>query len=161
MSLVHIHLLLNHIPVVGMGIALLLFAVAVIRKSDELVKVILSLFIALAVVSIPVYLTGDPAKDVVKHMPDVSRDLIEAHDDAASYALATVEVLGVASLVGLFLFRRSPMPRWFVIVILILSVVSSAAMARTAYLGGQIRHSEIRSGTAPVESHHDSDSDKD
>ncbi|HSP06794.1 MAG TPA: hypothetical protein VLR94_06425, partial [Acidobacteriota bacterium] len=79
----------------------------------------------------------------------------------ASFALALVEVLGVASLVGLFLFRRSSLPQWFVVVVLILSIASSAAMARTGYLGGQIRHSEIRSGNAPVESHHDEDNDKD
>lgn len=159
MSPVHIHLMLNHIPVIGMILALFLFAVAAVKRSDELVKVILALFILLAVVSIPVYLTGEPAEDAVEHLPGVSRDIIHEHEDAAAFALASVDVLGVASLVGLFLFRRSALPQWFVAVILVLSLVTSAIMVRTGNLGGQVRHSEIRSGSAPVESHESDDDD--
>ena len=157
MSPVHVHLMLNHIPVVGMILALFLFAVAAVKRSDDIVKVILALFVLLGLVSIPVYLTGEPAEEAVEHLPGVSHDFIEAHEDAAAYALASVEVLGVASLVGLFLFRRSRLPQWFVAVILILSIVASAVMVRTGNLGGQVRHSEIRSGSAPAESHESQD----
>lgn len=150
MSGVHIHLMLNHIPVIGMILAFLLFGVAAYRKSIELIKVILGLFIVLALVSIPVYLTGEPAEDVVEHMPGVSRDFIHAHEDAAAFALASVDVLGVASLVGLFLFRGGALPQWFVVVMLVLSIVSAGLMAYTGNLGGQIRHSEIRSGAPPI-----------
>lgn len=143
MNAAHVHLMLNHFSVVGVILALLLFTAAAIRKSDEFAKGILALFIGVALVSIAVYLTGESAEEQVKPMPWASRDFIETHDDVAALALALVEVLGGASLVGLFLFRRSPLPRWFIVVILILSIASSAAMGYTGYLGGKIRHSEL------------------
>jgi uncharacterized membrane protein len=135
--------MLNHFSIVGVILALLLFAVAAIRKSDEFAKGILALFIGLALVSIAVYLTGESAEEQVKRLPWASPDLIETHDDVAAFALALVELLGGASLVGLFLFRRSRLPQWFIVVILILSIASSAAMVYTGYLGGKIRHSEL------------------
>lgn len=156
MSPVHIHLMLNHVPVVGMILALLLFAVAAMRRSTELIRVILALFILLAVVDIPVYLTGEPTEDRVENLPGVSHDAIEAHEDAAGIALASIEVLGVASLVGLYLFRGGALPQWFVVVILILSIASAGLMGYTANLGGQVRHSEIRPGAVLPEPH-DSD----
>lgn len=143
MNPAHIHLMLNHFSVVGVILGLLLFALAAIRKTDEFAKGILALFIGLALVSIAVYLTGEFAEEKVKPLPWASSELIETHDDVAAFALASVEVLGAASLAGLFLFRRSPLPRWFVAVILILSIASSAAMVYTSYLGGQIRHNEL------------------
>jgi hypothetical protein len=156
MSPVHIHLMLNHIPVIGMILALLLFAVAAFRKSVELIRVVLALFVLLALVCIPVYLTGEPSEEIVEDMPGVSHDFIEEHEEAAAFALASIEVLGVASIAGLILFRSAMFPQWFVIVILVLSIGCAVAMGRTGNLGGQIRHSEIRSGASPAEPH-DSD----
>jgi len=39
MSLVHLHLMLNHAPVIGVVFAALLLAIAALRHSDELTKV--------------------------------------------------------------------------------------------------------------------------
>ena len=39
MSLVHLHLMLNHAPVIGVVFAALLLSIAVLRHSDELTKV--------------------------------------------------------------------------------------------------------------------------
>jgi uncharacterized membrane protein len=55
--------------------------------------------------------------------------------------------LGLASIIGLFLtLRKSPMTRTTAFVILFISLISFALVARTGYLGGQIRHTEINNG---------------
>jgi uncharacterized membrane protein len=62
-------------------------------------------------------------------------------------------VLGVASILGLFLtLKKSPLTRTMAFIILFISLISFGLVARTGYLGGQIRHTEItNSTTAPTE----------
>ncbi|MBZ5534652.1 MAG: hypothetical protein LAO31_01755 [Acidobacteriia bacterium] len=147
MNLAHVHLLLNHIPVLGTVFGLILLIVAVLRKSEELRKVSLGTFVVVTLLAIPVYLTGDPAEDIVKNLPGVSKSTIDAHDDAAGASLIALSILGVVSLAGLILTWKSrPAPRWFATLLLALSIVATGMMAWTANLGGQIRHSEVRSG---------------
>jgi hypothetical protein len=81
-----------------------------------------------------------------RKLPGVSEDLIDRHEDAATFALVGVEIVGVVALGGLFLFSRARVPGWLVAVVLVLSLAESGLLAWTAYVGGQIRHSEIRPG---------------
>lgn len=149
MSSVHLHLLLNHIPVLGAAFATLLLAFAMVKKSDELKKVSLGAFVIAALIAIPVYLTGEPAEKIVEKLPGVSEAAIGRHEDAALVALIILSVLGVVAIAGLVFFRRSRrIPLWYSSVVLLLSLVASGAMAWTANLGGQVRHSEIRDGAA-------------
>jgi hypothetical protein len=55
-------------------------------------------------------------------------------------------LVGAAALGGLIFFRHGkPVPNWLAVIVLVLSLVVFALMARTANLGGLIRHTEIRS----------------
>lgn len=151
MDLVHLHLLLNHIPVIGMGFAFLVLMAGAFRKSNELVKTALVVIIVLAVIAIPTYLTGDPAGDTLAKLPGISKAAIERHDDAAERALTGMEILGGISLLGLFLFRHAyRIPRWFVGLALLGAIAVCGLMAYAANLGGQIRHTEIAGRTSPV-----------
>jgi uncharacterized membrane protein len=58
--------------------------------------------------------------------------------------------LGVAALIGLFLtLRKSSLTRAVAIIILFISLISFGLVARTGYLGGQIRHTEINASNNP------------
>jgi hypothetical protein len=150
MNLAHVHLVLNHIPPIVTLLGLLFLALAIFRESEELKRISLGTFVLVAVISVPVYLTGDPAAEIVKDLPGVSQAIIEAHAEAATIALGAAEVLGVVALAGLIFFRRrATLPRWFVVVGLALALVVGVLMVRTANLGGQIRHSEIRTTAQP------------
>jgi uncharacterized membrane protein len=147
MSGAHVHLLLNHIPVLGTAFGLLLLLFGLARKSEEIKKVSLGIFVIAAVMALPVYFTGESAEGVVEHLPGVSEPIIEPHEKAGLAALIGIGILGLLALGGLFHFRRlDRLPGWFVTTALVLSVVVGGLMARTANLGGQIRHTEIRSG---------------
>jgi hypothetical protein len=100
----HIHLVLTHIPVIGIGAILAFFLVGRIRRSDEVQWISLQMFVALALVSIAVYLTGSPASHQMREVPGVSRDLIRNHSDAADFAFTGVEVLGALALALLVKF---------------------------------------------------------
>ena len=147
MNFAHIHLLLNHLPVIGIGFAFLVLAWGIIRKNEEIVRTALILFVVVAALTIPTYLTGDPAGDVLTGM-GVPEAAIERHDDAAGITLAAIEVLGVTALLGFIFFRRRERtPHWFLSVTLVLCFVAGGLAAWTANLGGQIRHPEATMGT--------------
>ena len=52
MNWAHLHLALNHVPVIGLPIVLLLLAWAIVRRSAELLKASFGLIILLAVVTV-------------------------------------------------------------------------------------------------------------
>lgn len=152
MNSAHAHLLLNHLPVLGtaFGIFLLLFALA--RRSDELKRVGLGVFVIAALTAVPTYLTGEPAEDIVERLPGISKPIIEEHEEAAEAAAAALGVLGAMSLAGLVRFRRSAcLPHWLSVSSLVLALVVAGLMTRTASLGGRIHHLEIRSPNGVTE----------
>ncbi|MBO0801354.1 MAG: hypothetical protein J2P31_21250 [Blastocatellia bacterium] len=150
MNWAHIHLLLNHIPVIGIMLGALLSLFAILRKSEELKRVTLGIFVFTAVIALPVYFTGEPAEDMVKHLPEVSKAFIEPHEDSALFSLVAAIVTGIVALIGLIVYRRAEkLPNWIATSTLVLSLVASGLMGWTANLGGQIRHTEIRAGFTP------------
>lgn len=145
MSWAHIHLALTHVPVIGLLIVLLLLVVARLRRSAELTRVSYGLLVLLAVATVIVYLTGEPAEELVENLPGFSETLVEQHEEAALIATIGMGVLGLVALVGLIRFRAPRIaPAWYDRGLLLLALLMGGVMAWTANLGGQIRHSEIR-----------------
>ena len=150
MSAAHIHLLLNHIPILGSIFGLLVLCYGMLRKSDEIKKTSLGVFVLTALVTIAVYLTGDGAADIVRSLPGVSAAIIQQHDKAATITLVAIEILGAVSLLSLFLSWRArrELKSWMTLGVLILAMISSGLGAWTGSIGGQIRHTEVRAGFA-------------
>ena len=152
MNPAHLHIILNHIPVIGIPFAFGLLTYGLLRKSDEVKKASLLAFVVIALLTIPAFLAGKAAEDVVEHLPGVSEQLIENHEGAALIGLIATLILGAVSLVGLLLMRRiSGVARWLPIVLLVLSVGVGGWLGRTANLGGKIRHTEIRGDAVAAE----------
>lgn len=146
----HVHLMINHFPVIGLFLAILLLGVAIVRKSEELKQVTLGAFVFIALTAIPVYLTGQAAADIVKKLPGVTEGVVGTHEDVASLALVLIEALGIIALGGLIFFRRlNKIPTWFMGAVLAFALGTAAVTGLTADLGGQIRHTEIREGFVP------------
>lgn len=148
MNAVHLHLIVNHLPVVGVLCGLLLVAVALWRANDEVVRAGLWVVVVSALLVFPTLLTGDEAEDVVKRMPGFVKQTIHDHEEAAEGAAVAMGIAGAASLIGIFLGRRGPVPRRWAMVCVALAVIAAAMIARAANLGGQIRHDEIRAEAA-------------
>lgn len=141
----YLHLLLNHIPIITTAIGLLLLAAAIFwRKSADLTGAALTVLVLGALVAIPTYRTGEPAEELVEDLPGVMPMAIHDHEEAAETAVWAVGLAGVAAAGGLItLLRRGSAPPWLLIVTLVLAIVATALLARTANLGGKIRHPEI------------------
>jgi hypothetical protein len=147
----HIHLFLCHVPVMAILFGLGWLAFGLWRGSREIQKAALGMFIVAAVLAVPSYLTGEPAAGAIKGLPGFSERILEQHQAAAGVALAGCIALGIVALAGLILFRGRTVAGWFVMLLLAGAVVVGVLVARTANLGGQIRHSEIRPYDAQTE----------
>lgn len=146
MNWAYVHLLINHIPVLGTVFGTLLLVFGMVKRNEAIKRVSLGIFVIIAVATVPVYLTGEPAEEIVEHLPGVEEPIIEEHEESALIAFIAVGILGVAVLGLLWRYRRTDtIPKRFVITALILSIVVCGLMAWTADLGGKIRHPEIRS----------------
>jgi hypothetical protein len=154
MNPAHLHIILNHIPVIGIpfGTALLIWGFW--RKSQEVKTAALLVFVAIALVTIPTYLSGRAAEDLVEDLPGVSENLIENHEGAAAIAVAATSILGGLALVRLLIPTRfAAIGGPLTILVFVLSVGVAGWLARTANLGGQIRHPEIRDSPVSVGEH--------
>ena len=138
MNLAHLHLLLNHFPTVGLGIALGLLLASLLKKSEDLKQASFVAFFLLGLLAIPAYLTGSAAQVVLQDQPDVSQQVIAAHQDAALLALILMEITGLVAWIALWRFRR-----WHQTGVLVLAIVTFGLMASAANIGGHIRHPEI------------------
>jgi uncharacterized membrane protein len=143
-NLAHLHLLLNHFPTVGLAIALGLLVASLLKRSEDLKQASFVGFFLLGLLAIPAYLTGSAAQTVLQDQPDVSQQVIAAHQDAALLALILLEITGLVAWTALWRFRR-----WHPISVLVLAIVTFGLMASAANIGGHIRHPEIlAAGTA-------------
>lgn len=149
MNAAQIHLALNHLPIGLVVVGAPLLLAALLRKSKELKAAASIILMFSALTAIPVFLSGEPAEEIVEHRAGVSEGAIHEHEEASELSLILIEVLG-ALVLAAWLFERfkAPMPPTVWFGILGLSVVTLGLFIRTAHLGGLIRHDEIRSGVA-------------
>ena len=145
-DLVHLHLLLNHFPTVGMIVGFAVFLLALAKKSEDLKCGGLAVLFVIALLSLPTYMTGYSAQKSVKVMPGVSQGVIDLHQRSALMALMFMEATGVAAWYGLWYSRgRRPAGAGNTAVVLLLAAVTIGLMASAANVGGEIRHPEILS----------------
>ena len=142
-----IHLALNHVPLFGCAFGALFLLISVLRKHRDLQQAALWLCLIAALVAIPTYLTGERAEDRVEGLAGIEESRIEEHEEAALWALIGIETMGVGAAAALYLGQKTGQPPVRVIqVCLILALLALALVGRTAQLGGQIHHPEVRSG---------------
>jgi Family of unknown function (DUF6644) len=147
MNLAHLHLLLNHFPVIGTIIGLGLFLSSLAGKSEDLKRASLVIFAAVALSALPAFFSGVGAQAAIGRNPAVSAILIERHEGAAILALLFLEITGALALVGLWQrYRAFPGKHWSwnLVAILIFSALTAGLMARVGATGGDIRHPEIQ-----------------
>jgi len=140
----HIHLALNHVPVLGVLFGTILLAMGLWRRNDTIRRTSLVVLLFTGAAAGAVYLTGEPAEELIENAAGVSEKRIERHEDAAAVATSGAALLGVAALVLLWRARRTGlMSSRLLVAIFGLALLTTVLMAWTANLGGQIRHSEI------------------
>jgi hypothetical protein len=154
----HLHLLLNHVPTVGFGIGIALYFLALITRSNDLKQGSLVIFVVIALITIPTYVTGNAAQIKLLDLgaigeadsARVTQSLVQTHEGAAFLALTLMEITGALAWLALWQFRRSSLLSSAMAgTLLVLSLITIGVTALAANVGGHISHPEIR-GTEEV-----------
>ncbi|MGE0355048.1 MAG: hypothetical protein AB7Q69_17685 [Gemmatimonadales bacterium] len=144
----HIHLMLNHIPVLGAPFLLLLLGIGLVHRSADIQRVALMLTVLLSLATIPAYLTGEPAEHQVRDatwFTETDKEIAHEHEERAEVSFIVMLATGVIALGVLWLSRGKEMiPRHYAWIALLALLVTSGLMAWTALEGGEIRHEEVR-----------------
>lgn len=148
MNQAHLHLLVNHLPVFAVTFGLLALVWTIARRSGEMRWASIGLFLLAGVSAWVAAETGEGAEEIVERIPGVTKALIHNHEEAAEIANVFVWILAAsaAGLAGIVRIRPQLL-KAYQIGVLILALISSGLLARTAFLGGEIRHDEIHDET--------------
>jgi len=71
MNLAHLHLVLNHFPIIGTVIGLGLFIVSFAGKNDDLKRASLMVLAAVALLTVPTFFSGVGAQRAIRSDPPV------------------------------------------------------------------------------------------
>lgn len=142
--------MLNHIPVLGTLFIALVLGYGVFRKSPEVTRLGLVLTVLLALVTFPIFRTGEGAEEAVEDQPWFDEQLVEQHEEHAEAGLIAVLTTGALGMVVLWLRRRGrAQARLAPGVVLLGLLISAGLFGWAALAGGQIRHDELgRAGAA-------------
>jgi hypothetical protein len=150
-----LHLRINHFPVVGVFWTLPFLVLALVRSSRTSLIRAHALAVVLCLTTLAAYLTGEPTEEKIEHLPGVMERAIEAHQDAALWALVIGIGAGVAGLLGLLaVFKQRLGPaRAALWVATLLVAFEMGALANTAMRGGVIHRPELSHGSAEATEH--------
>lgn len=149
MEPVHLHLLTNHVPVIGAFFGALVLIFGMVRKSPPTLTAAYWIFLLSAALGLVAYFSGEGAEHAVENLPGVTDKLIETHEDIGKFTLIGLILLGAISLFGLIRSKNHyDRIKSIALVALVIALASFGIGAYTAYTGGLIRHTEIRSGAA-------------
>lgn len=143
MNYPHLHLMINHAPVIGAVVALLLLFWALMTRRRDFIRLALVVTLLAGLSTYPAFFTGDEAHEQLEDVEGFDHDLIHEHEDAADWALRTMLGTALIAALGLWVSRKDrEVPRWAGVATLLALIFSSSVVARTAWLGGEIRHPE-------------------
>ena len=146
MNPAHIHMVINHIPIIGIGFVILLLVIALFQKSSELTDISMIFVILIAIATIFVHQSGESAEEFVEGKPGFSDQLVLAHDVAADLAFVFVEAVGVLALMTMIVRRYyKKLGKVLTLATLLGIIAGGGLIVRAANLGGKINHPEISS----------------
>ena len=145
MNATHLHLIFTHLPIVGLGFAIISNLYAIIKNSNDLKRFSLWLYIILGVFSLLAFSTGDGAEKIMETYPGITEEIIEPHENMALFFFLSLMIITGAASIILYLTKSddSLLPN-FCLYILIAAILVSMLAVETGITGGRIRHTEIR-----------------
>lgn len=155
----HLHLVVNHLPIITPIIGLLVMIGGFISKSEAVKRTAYFIFVLSAFAAMPAMATGEGAEEIVETF-GVDHHIIHEHEEMAETLATLCYILGAISIVGLWASFKN---KSFKTIIAIAALVFSAGVGYFGYLtgtsGGEISHAEIRSDfkVEKHEEHHEAE----
>jgi uncharacterized membrane protein len=153
----HIHLLVNHLPIILPMIAIIARITAFFLKSDSLKKFALILLIISGVCSFMAMQSGERAEEMIEQTAFFSESYVHEHEEAAEVYAIFSYIIAVFAMIALWAeTTKKTFALLLTEITLGLCIVSMYFAQKTGSTGGEIRHEEIRQGfVVPTTEDHD------
>ncbi len=147
----HFHLLVNHFPIVGTIIGMLILLAGIILKNITVKQTGLGTLIFAALSSSVALFTGDPAGDAVKGLPGVMESMIDHHENIAYSSLWVLVPMGLLAALAFYsLWKKERSGNTLTLITFFISLFAVGMMSWVGLTGGEIRHTEIRNPSADI-----------
>jgi uncharacterized membrane protein len=141
----HLHMVVNHIPIMGTIFGLGILITGLVKNNNTVKNIAYVLFIIAAVFAAISSSTGEMAEDLVKDIPSVGKKIIDEHAHFAGLLTLTLYVLGVTSAAGIFLnLRKNNRTKTIASLAILLGIIGVFFIFQAGKSGGDIRHTEFR-----------------
>lgn len=141
----HLHLVVNHFPIIFPIVGVILVVIGLIVKSEPVKRTGYLIFILGSLFSIIAMTTGEGAEEVVEKIAGISESFIEEHEESAETFSILSYILGGISLLGLWAsFTKKSFANSIAVFTLVFAIVTLYFAQITGTTGGEIRHTEIR-----------------
>lgn len=149
---VHAHLLINHVPILGIAFGLGLLLVSFIPKLRAMAPAALLLLTLAGASAVPALKTGERAEEPVEHIQGVSERMLETHEEAAEGFVKIALLMGVLSAAAFVfgLVKNQQNPAVMAGVLLVAAIAMKFAFD-TGGSGGKIRRPELRGKPAAAQ----------
>lgn len=147
----HWHLVVNHFPIIFPIVGLIVMITGLFSKSESVKRTAFMIFIIGSFSAVAAMITGERAEEVVENINGVTKNFIESHEETAETFAIFSYILGVISLLGLWAsLKKKSYSSVISIITLIFAFVVLFFAQQTGITGGEIRHTEIRSGNSKL-----------
>jgi hypothetical protein len=150
MNQAHLHMVVNHFPIIGIFIGMIVLGVGIATKSSISKRIGGLILIGSSLFTFPSFETGEGAEEIVENLPGVSEILIEQHEELAEQFMGfvwAIFLIGVLALLSEWKMKK--FTNWLYVSLFVISIFASYFAKQVGTSGGEIRHSEIRKASAP------------
>jgi uncharacterized membrane protein len=162
MNQAHFHLMVNHLPIILPIAGVIVLVGGMFVRSEIVKRMAYLLFTIGAVAAFSAMASGEGAEEVAENLAGVTENYIHEHEEKAEVFALVSYILGALSLVGLWAsWKGKGFAKLLSFFILALSLVVLFLGKQTGTSGGEIRHTEIRSGQAAPTGAQEEDGDDD
>jgi uncharacterized membrane protein len=164
MNEAHLHLLVNHFPIIGTIFGLGILITGMLLKNNSVKNTAYILFIIAAVFSAFSMGTGEGAEELVEDLPNIGKQIIHEHEEIAEKFAIIMYATGLLGLLSLYTsIKNHKLAKTISFITLILALFAAFFAKSVGTTGGEIRHTEIRanSGAIPNENATDIQNEKD
>jgi uncharacterized membrane protein len=141
----HLHLVVNHFPIIGTIFGLGILIAGLFLKNNTVKNTAYVLFVVAAIFAFISMSTGEGAEEMVEDMPNIGKQIIHEHEELAEKLALLLYATGIFSLVALYTsLKNHKFSKMASYITLVLALGAAVLGSSVGTSGGEIRHTEIR-----------------
>ena len=148
MNEAHLHMVVNHFPIIGLFFGIGILSFGILKKQTILINTAYVMFIICMIMAKATMMTGEGAEEIVEEL-GISHDIIHIHEEIAETFMKVLYGLGILAILGLIVnFKKQAKAAIVSYIVLILAIGAAVLSKNVGTSGGEIRHTEIRENTS-------------